>query len=99
MLYFLVDMQESITPPGSQKIDIQFRPLQLAFELGYMIAIPIVAFALAGRFADKYFETSPWLLLAGICTSILISSYLVYKKVAPILTGNNDNDNDNDKRQ
>lgn len=58
---------------------------QLAWELGYTVAIPIVALALLGRFADKAWGTSPWLLLAGIVGSIIISSFLVYRKVKKIL--------------
>lgn len=62
-----------------------FSAWQLAWELGYTIAIPIVVFALAGRWADKQLETSPWLLLAGVVVSVLISSSLVYRKVKNIL--------------
>lgn len=63
----------------------EFSAWALAFELGYQIAIPLVVFALAGRFADKYFDTSPWLLLLGILISIFVSSFIVYKKVSEIL--------------
>ncbi len=62
-----------------------FKAWALAGELGYIIAVPIVAFALIGRFADKAWGTSPWLLLAGILISIIISSWLIYKKVREIL--------------
>jgi len=59
--------------------------LGLAWELGYTIAIPIVVFALAGRFADTYFNTSPVLLLAGIFISIILTTWLVYKKTVKLL--------------
>ena len=58
---------------------------RLAGELGYTIAIPIVLLALLGRWADRQFESSPWLLLAGIVVSIFISSALVYRKVSKII--------------
>ncbi len=64
---------------------MNFNAWQLAFELGYTIAVPIVLFALLGRWADNSWGTSPWLLLAGILISILISSFVVYKKVSKIL--------------
>ncbi|OGI17843.1 MAG: hypothetical protein A3J63_01235 [Candidatus Moranbacteria bacterium RIFCSPHIGHO2_02_FULL_40_12b] len=57
----------------------------LAWELGYSIAIPIVLFALLGRFLDKKLDTSPWLLLSGILISISASSYMVYKKTIKII--------------
>jgi F0F1-type ATP synthase assembly protein I len=59
--------------------------LGLAFELGYTIAIPLVVFALLGRFADKKLGTSPFLLLLGILLSIAITSWLVWKKTLDIM--------------
>jgi F0F1-type ATP synthase assembly protein I len=57
-----------------------WQALGIAWELGYVIAIPIVVFALGGRLLDKHFNTSPWLLLAGILISIVLSSIgLVWK--------------------
>lgn len=59
--------------------------LSLAFELGYLVAIPIVVFALAGRVADRTLGTSPWLLLLGILLSIVLSTALIYRKVSRLL--------------
>lgn len=57
----------------------------LAWELGYLIAVPLVVLALVGRFVDKKYGTSPWFLLAGIVLSILVSSYAVYNKSKEII--------------
>lgn len=54
--------------------------LGFAWQLGYSIVVPIVVFALAGRVLDKKLDTSPWFLLGGILASIIVSSYIVYKK-------------------
>jgi len=59
--------------------------LPLVWELGYLIAFPLVIFALLGRFLDKYFYTSPWLFLLGILLAIIISVLIVYKKVIKII--------------
>lgn len=75
-----------------------FGALKLAWELGYTIAIPLVIFALAGRFLDKKFDTSPWLLLGGILISIFISSFGVYKKTTAILRSL-ENSQDETKKQ
>lgn len=64
---------------------VWLRAFQLALELGYTIAIPIVVFALVGRFLDKKLETSPWLLIAGILVSIVVSSVGVYLKAAKMM--------------
>ncbi|OHA17452.1 MAG: hypothetical protein A3H57_04950 [Candidatus Taylorbacteria bacterium RIFCSPLOWO2_02_FULL_43_11] len=73
------------TPPDNSKPNPQFKAWSLAGELGYMIAIPIVLLALLGRLADKYWNTSPWMLLTGILLSIFISTFMVYKKTVDIL--------------
>ncbi len=67
------------------QIQKDFSAWQLAFELGWQISIPLVLFAFAGRFADKYFDTSPWLLVVGVVIAAVSSSFLVYRKVAKIL--------------
>jgi len=59
--------------------------VSLAWELGFTIAIPIVILALAGRFLDKKLGTDPWLILTGVILSIVISSYLIYKKTVEIM--------------
>lgn len=59
--------------------------VSLAWELGFTIAIPVVILALLGRFLDKKLGTDPWLILAGVILSVLISSYLIYKKTAEIM--------------
>ena len=53
--------------------------IALVFELGYTIAVPLVLFALGGRFVDRHFGTSPLFLLVGIFLSLIGSSYLIYK--------------------
>ncbi len=67
--------------------DGQWSVFSLAMELGYTIAIPIVLFALAGRMLDKKFDSSPWLLLVGIFVSILLTTWLVYRRMIKIIDG------------
>jgi len=62
-----------------------FSALKLSLELGYTIAIPIVALALLGRLLDKKFDTSPWILIAGIILSIIISSVALVVKFNTIM--------------
>lgn len=49
----------------------------LALRMGYLIAIPLVALALLGRFADSVFASSPLFFLIGILTAITCSTILV----------------------
>lgn len=59
--------------------------LSLAWQLGYTIAIPLVVLALVGRFLDKRFGTSPWLLLVGVLSSLIVSTIAIYYKTVKIL--------------
>ncbi len=70
---------------NKNKNENSWSAVSLAWELGYAIAVPLVILAVGGRFLDKKFDTSPWLVLTGILFSIIISSYLVYKKTLDII--------------
>ena len=54
--------------------------ISLAWDLGWMIVVPIVVFATGGAFIDKSMGTSPWMLLGGIGLSLIITSVMVYRK-------------------
>ena len=62
-----------------------WQALNLAWELGYTIAIPLVILALAGRWADGHFHTKPWLFLVGIILAIASSSVLLVRKFSKLL--------------
>lgn len=63
--------------------------MSLAWELGYTIAVPLVVFALAGRYADKHFGTTPWLLLAGMLIAIAVSTIGLIWKFNKIIASQN----------
>jgi F0F1-type ATP synthase assembly protein I len=63
-----------------------WQALGLAWELGYTIALPLVALALAGRLLDNWLKTSPWFLLTGVLLSIIITIWLIYRKTKLIVT-------------
>lgn len=79
--------------------------LGLAWGLGFQIAIPLVIFALGGRLLDRQFNTSPWMLLIGVTTAAILSSYLVFKRINQLLKeidqvdkSNNSDQNKNNKK-
>lgn len=55
--------------------------LSLVFELGYLIAIPIVVCAFGGRFLDRSFGTSPIFLLVGIAIAMVVSGVMVMGRI------------------
>lgn len=62
-----------------------WQALNIAWELGYTIAVPLVILALAGRWADAKFHTKPWLFLSGVILAILSSSLLLVRKFTRIV--------------
>ena len=82
---------------GKKERSTLWQVLSLAWNLGYLIAIPLVVFALLGRFLDKRFGTSPLALLAGIFISLVVTAIGVYKKTKEI-TGQMDVSTVKDKK-
>jgi len=53
----------------------------LVFELGYLIAIPLVVCAIGGRMLDRYCDTSPIFLLIGIVVAMVVSGVMVMQRI------------------
>lgn len=64
--------------------DTVWSALSLAWELGYIIALPIALLGFGGALLDKKLGTSPAFLLIGIALSIIISAVAVYRKIKHI---------------
>lgn len=58
--------------------------LKLAWDLGYVIAIPAVVFGFGGAYIDTIQGTSPLFLLLGFVLAITLSGIGVYRKVKEI---------------
>ena len=48
----------------------KWRLVNLGFELGFIIALPLLVFALSGKWLDDKLNTKPWLTLLGIFLAI-----------------------------
>ncbi len=62
-----------------------FYAVSFAWQLGFIIAIPLVVFVFLGFLADKFFSTRPLFLIAGILVSIAITAYEVYRLILPLI--------------
>lgn len=65
-----------------------FYALSLAWQLGYLIAIPIGGFLGLGLLADKFWGTQPLFLIVGLGTGIITTIYEVYHLLAPLIKDN-----------
>jgi len=59
--------------------------VSFALELGFLITIPLLALALAGRFLDTALKSSPIFFLLAVVISIVISTIIVVKKVGMLI--------------
>ncbi len=57
----------------------------LAWQLGYMIAIPIVLLALGGKYLDDRFSTSPLFVLLGIVLAVVTTGIWVAFRLRAIV--------------
>lgn len=70
-----------------------WQALALAWDFGFIIALPLVGLGLLGKYLDSVYGTKPWLALAGILIAIALSSYWLYRHFAAIMAEQKDSDN------
>lgn len=75
--------------PLKTKNDAQRRALwqalSLAWELGYLIVVPLLLFGLGGRWLDHILGTSPWLFLGGMAMAVAMTTVFLVRKFAKII--------------
>lgn len=81
-----------------QEKNIFFVALSLAWQLGYIIVIPLLLFALGGRLLDRKLDTAPFLFLVGITLSVLATTVWLVLKLA-FFTKNFESDNKKEKHE
>ncbi|MDP3994117.1 MAG: AtpZ/AtpI family protein [Candidatus Doudnabacteria bacterium] len=69
------------TPENKPKKSLAKSELvSIAFELGFIIALPVVLFGFLGKWLDTRADTSPLLTLIGIFGAITMTSFWIYRK-------------------
>ncbi len=63
-----------------------FYALSLAWQLGFLIAVPLAGFMIAGFWLDKKINSGPFMLLAGMIVGVVITVYEVYHLLAPLIS-------------
>ena len=70
-----------ITPDEKPNKEFAKRQLiSIAFQLGFIIAIPVVLFGFVGKWLDARTGTYPLLTLIGIFAAIVSTSVWIYRK-------------------
>ena len=66
--------------PNKDLLD-KWNIVSLATELGFIIALPIVALALAGKWLDQRYDSFPWFTLSGIILAIITTTIWLVKRL------------------
>jgi F0F1-type ATP synthase assembly protein I len=59
--------------------------VQLAWSLGYIIALPAVLFGFSGAYLDRTLGTSPWFLLGSLALAMGLSAIGVYRRLREVI--------------
>lgn len=59
--------------------------ISLAFQLGFLIVVPLSGFMLLGFWGDNLLHSSPWFLLAGTLIGLGLTIYETYYFLLPLI--------------
>ena len=59
--------------------------LAFAWRLGYSIAVPLVVLLMLGRWLDRRFGTSHWLLMSGLVISFITTNVLMFREALRVM--------------
>jgi hypothetical protein len=59
--------------------------VNLAMELGFIIALPLVVLALGGKWLDTKTHTTPWFTILGIIIAIATTSIWLTRRIKELI--------------
>jgi LPXTG-motif cell wall-anchored protein len=77
-------MENSKQKPSNQVVN-KWQVASLGFELGFIIALPLVGFGFLGKWLDQKFATDPWITLAGILFAILSTTIWLTRRFKKLI--------------
>jgi len=66
-----------------------WKALNLAWEMGFVIAVPAFLFGFGGAYLDKLWGTTPLLMFGGLALAAVSSAITIYKRVRDVLSDAN----------
>lgn len=77
----MIGIYELETEPPKNRQKLGKRELvSLGFELGFIIALPVLAFGFFGKWLDGRSGTEPLFTLSGVLLAIVSTSIWIYRK-------------------
>lgn len=71
--------------PSNKKGFKIFYALSIAWQLGFIIAVPIGGFMLLGLWGDNVLGTRPFLLVVSLFIGFIITAYEIYHMFYPLI--------------
>jgi len=71
-----------------------FYAISLAWQLGFIIVVPIAGFLFLGLWIDRKLDTAPLFLILGLITALAVTVYETYHILIPLLSDKDENKND-----
>ena len=63
----------------------KWRIASLALEMGFIIALPLVAFGLLGKWLDAKWDSEPWMALVGILLAIAATTVWLIRRFRELI--------------
>ena len=63
----------------------KWRIASLALEMGFIIALPLVAFGLLGKWLDAKWDSEPWMALVGILLAIVATTVWLIRRFRELI--------------
>jgi hypothetical protein len=66
------DKRQAVSDKKQNNLNLM-RGVGLVWELGWIIAVPVLILGFGGAYLDKKWGTGPWLILAGFALAFILS--------------------------
>jgi len=73
------------TLPSKNNAEKTLYALSLAWQLGFLIAVPLGGFLLLGYWIDTVLQTKPLVLLIGLALGGIVTCYELYHVLTPFI--------------
>jgi len=69
----------------SKNLAEKYKVVGLAFEMGYIIALPLIGFLFLGKYLDQKLNTDPYFKIAAIVLALTLTSIWLTRRFSEIL--------------
>jgi len=76
---------DSTTKASSEPAPVSMGTIALdLLNTAWRIAVPVLIFSVAGIFADKHWNTAPWITLLGLIVGFVFAGLLIKQQISSV---------------